>query len=137
MISDPIRRLDFHLEEELPKRFRRWEGHYGGLAGPWIGNPEPPARRMALLVATVLAGALESINPTWTADLDADPESGSPTAVILSAQSGARVDLVPLTFTGRTLTVGNQAVHLAGRRAGERIVELLAARSAAFFARTP
>lgn len=134
LTTDRTRRLDFYIEAELPKRWTRWAGHYGALNAAWVGHPETSARRMALLVTTVLAGTLESINPSWTADIDMDAQ-GAPSAVILSAQSGARVDLVPLAFTGRTLSVGSQAVHLAGRRAGERIVELLAARAAAFFGR--
>jgi hypothetical protein len=85
-----------------------------------------------LLTETVLAGALESVNPSWTADLDSDPE-GMPTAIILSAEGGDRLELVPVAFTGRTLILGSTAIHLASARAGARIVELIAARSGDFF----
>ena len=132
MNADTHRRLDLHLEEELPKRWGRWEGHYGPLLGPWIGALETPQRRLNLLVCTVLAATLEGINPTWSADLDRDDQTSAPTAVILAARSGTRVDVIPLAWTGRTLSIGGEVIHLAGRRAGERIIEILATRSVAF-----
>lgn len=130
------RALPQRLETEMLERWQTWESSHGPVLGPWVAGVDTPVRRLRLLVLTVLAAALESVNPTWSADLDyAGDDAGALTGVILIAGSGARVRVLSVSMTARLLRIGSTKVALNSRRAGEIIVRTLADQAAGFCAR--
>lgn len=126
---------DIADEVEFKARFywQRQTPYYGPLCASWVGWPKPTARRLALLVQSIIGCILKELDCSWSADLGHNTKD-RPTALILS--NGVKTKVIRVRVDEKLLRIGETPIGLTNAGAGRCILKAIADECGAFFGET-